>query len=135
MKGITATELGSCNEYREICPSKARLYVKGTKPPFTLQRWHFAVSLWFNCVLIVSHWWKFFFFFCLSTGVPVLFILIWIGSRVYFEDTECVQTSIPTFFSTSTIISHVHLQHTSRDLMTNIAIRSTVRAAAVGAIM
>ncbi|KAL1023159.1 hypothetical protein UPYG_G00037110 [Umbra pygmaea] len=25
----------------------------------------------------------------LGWGVPVIFILIWIGSRVYFEDTEC----------------------------------------------
>ncbi|MED6255669.1 hypothetical protein ATANTOWER_013077, partial [Ataeniobius toweri] len=26
---------------------------------------------------------------CLSAGVPVFFILLWIGSRVYYEDTEC----------------------------------------------
>lgn len=33
-----------------------------------------------------------FVFFCLSTGVPVLFIILWIGSRVYFENTEFVLT-------------------------------------------
>lgn len=31
--------------------------------------------------------------FCLSTGVPVVFIILWIGSRVYFEDTESVEPS------------------------------------------
>lgn len=29
-------------------------------------------------------------FLCLSSGIPVVFIVLWIGSRVYFEDTESV---------------------------------------------
>lgn len=33
-----------------------------------------------------------------SPGVPVLFIVLWIGSRVYFEDTECVHNPPTSFY-------------------------------------
>ncbi|KAM9358229.1 growth hormone releasing hormone receptor, like [Symphorus nematophorus] len=54
--------------------------------------WLLVEALYLNSLLLSSFYhsrrclWG---FSLLGWGVPVLFILLWIGSRVYFEDTEC----------------------------------------------
>ncbi|XP_054646740.1 growth hormone releasing hormone receptor, like isoform X4 [Dunckerocampus dactyliophorus] len=54
--------------------------------------WLLVEALYLNSLLLSSFYrsipclWG---FSLLGWGVPVLFIVLWIGSRVYFEDTEC----------------------------------------------
>ncbi|XP_075895441.1 growth hormone releasing hormone receptor, like isoform X2 [Nelusetta ayraudi] len=54
--------------------------------------WLLVEALYLNSLLLSSFYqcrpclWG---FGLLGWGVPVLFIVLWIGSRVYFEDTEC----------------------------------------------
>ncbi|XP_069378261.1 growth hormone releasing hormone receptor, like [Paralichthys olivaceus] len=54
--------------------------------------WLLVEALYLNSLLLSSFYqsrrclWG---FSLLGWGVPVLFILLWIGSRLYFEDTEC----------------------------------------------
>ncbi|KAI4829147.1 hypothetical protein KUCAC02_023208 [Chaenocephalus aceratus] len=54
--------------------------------------WLLVEALYLNSLLLSSFYhsrpclWG---FSLLGWGVPVLFIVMWIGSRVYFEDTEC----------------------------------------------
>uniref|UniRef100_A0A1A8RW00 Growth hormone-releasing hormone receptor n=1 Tax=Nothobranchius rachovii TaxID=451742 RepID=A0A1A8RW00_9TELE len=53
--------------------------------------WLLVEALYLNSLLLSSFYSRRFLwgFSLLGWGVPVFFIVLWIGSRVYFEDTEC----------------------------------------------
>ncbi|KAM9848934.1 growth hormone releasing hormone receptor, like [Aulostomus maculatus] len=54
--------------------------------------WLLVEALYLNSLLLSSFYHSrqcFWGFSLLGWGVPVVFIMLWIGTRVYFEDTEC----------------------------------------------